>query len=87
MALAHVKEELKNLAGRFSRLIGHNRNVFMPFYADIVNTVLTERSMTNTATNSIETGNDAAAGSCATGNDSTGNDSTGNSPVGNVTTD
>ncbi len=43
LALANVQEELKNLAGRFARLITHNRNVFQPFYNEIINSILTEQ--------------------------------------------
>ena len=42
LALVNVKDELKILAGRFSRLISHNRNVFYPIYDGIIKSILEE---------------------------------------------
>lgn len=37
--LSLVKTEITELAGRFSRLVGHNRNVYLPFYEEIFKSV------------------------------------------------
>eukprot|EP00794_Sanderia_malayensis_P012909 gene12909-14239_t len=42
LALANVQEELRELAGRFARLIIHNRNVYQPLYTDIIKSIAAE---------------------------------------------
>ena len=42
LALATIQDELKILAGRFSRLITHNRKVHVPVYNKIINELLAD---------------------------------------------
>ena len=42
LALISIQEELKILAGRFARIINHNRNVYLPFYSTMINEMLEE---------------------------------------------
>ena len=42
LALLSIQEELKMLAGRFARIITHNRNVYLPFYSSMINEMLEE---------------------------------------------
>ena len=42
LALSSIQDELKILAGRFARIITHNRNVYLPFYSKMINEILDE---------------------------------------------
>ena len=42
--LSCVRTEMTELAGRFSRLVGHNRNVYLPFYEEILKNLKSEQS-------------------------------------------
>ena len=62
LALAHVQDELKMLAGRFARLIGHNRNVYNPFYAELIESLLKEAQDEDTGRNEVCNGNGLSNG-------------------------
>lgn len=42
LALKNIQDELKIFAGRFARIIIHNRNVYAPVYNEIINSLLNE---------------------------------------------
>ena len=44
LALMNIQDELKILAGRFARLITHNRNVYSPLYNGMIDEMLKEMS-------------------------------------------
>ena len=62
LALAHVQDELKILAGRFARLIGHNRNVYNPFYAELIESLLNEVQDEDAGRNEVCNGNGLSNG-------------------------
>jgi len=42
LALVNIQDELKMLSMRFSRIVSHNRNVYLPFYNDMIKQMLDE---------------------------------------------
>ena len=62
LALAHVQDELKMLAGRFARLIAHNRNVYNPFYGELIESLLNEPQDEDAGPNEACNGNKVSNG-------------------------
>ena len=42
LALVSIQDELKMLSMRFSRIVTHNRNVYLPFYNSMIRQMLDE---------------------------------------------